>query len=178
MPNDDDHSLISQYREMAADGVHFPGFAILSHKDEIRHLVRKYKAVTLLDYGCGRGEQYKAPHRLHRHWGMQWWHVKLYDPAFPAHDERPYGKHDIVLCSDVLEHVPESELEQVIGDLFLFADKAIWASVCCRPAKKTFPGTDVNLHVTLKPMVWWEQRFTEMRSSMGLETPFILAETQ
>lgn len=170
-------NLISRYVEMAADGVSFPGFSILAHKDEIGKLVRKYNVQNILDYGCGRGDQYKQPHRLHKVWGLQWWHVKLYDPAFKEHDERPYGKHDLVICSDVLEHVPEDQVPDVIGDLFMFARKAVWASICCRLAKKTFTGTDINLHVTVKSMDWWNQQFESMRQKMELQTPFYLAET-
>lgn len=169
--------FIGRYTQMAADGVSFPGFSILAHKDDIKKLVGKFKAERILDYGCGRGDQYRAPHRLHRYWGLQWWHVTLYDPAFKEHSERPHGKHDLVICSDVLEHVPENDVADTIGELFFFAGKAVWASVCCRPAKKNFPGTDINLHVTIHPLGWWEQKFIEVRSSMGLETPFFLKET-
>lgn len=169
--------LAPLYRKMAEEGIHFPGSAILAHKDEIRKLVKQFEVQDVLDYGCGRGDQYKQPHRLHRHWGLHWWHVRLYDPAFAEHDERPHGKHDLVVCSDVLEHVPEADVDDVIGDLFLFARKVVWASVCCRPAKKTFPGTDINLHVTIHPVEWWSQKFAEVRSNMGLETPFFLTET-
>jgi len=170
-------SLIPLYVSMAAEGIHFPGFAILKHVDEIKQLIKKFAVQRVLDYGCGRGDQYRAPHRIHRAWGLQWWHIRLYDPAFPTHDERPHGKFDLVVCSDVLEHIPEDQVDDVIGELFMFAGKAVWASVCSRPAKKNFTDSDVNLHVTLHPVLWWEKKFAEVRSSMGLETPFFLVET-
>jgi len=66
-----------------------------------------------------------------------------------------------VVCSDVLEHVPESEVNEFVQRLFSYEKRAVWASVCCRPAKKFFPGTDVNLHVTVQPYQWWHDTFSE-----------------
>jgi hypothetical protein len=169
--------LVPRYKEMAADGIHFPGTAIMTHSQDIKKLVKQYDVKKILDYGCGRGDQYKAPHRIHADWGLKWWDVKLYDPAFERLDERPLGKHDLVVCSDVLEHIPEDQVEDVIGELFFFASKAVWASVCCRPAKKVFPNTEINLHVTIQPLPWWEAKFEEVRSAMGLQIPFHLVET-
>lgn len=166
-------SLIPLYQEMAATGVHFPGTAIVTHKNEIKKLVKEYGAKKLLDYGCGRGDAYRAPHRLHAEWGLKWFDVYLYDPAFSAVAERPYGKYDGVLCSDVLEHIPEGEVDGFIEELFRFAKKFVWASVCCRPAKKTFPDGVTNLHVTIHPLEWWSVKFAE--HSNGL--PFHLTET-
>lgn len=168
--------LIPLYKEMAENGVNFPGLAILSHRAELKKLMRLYEAKRVLDYGCGRGEQYRAPHRLHADWGLRWFEVTLYDPAFRRFAERPYGKFDAVLCSDVLEHIPEEEVEDTIGELLSLATKFVWASVCCRPAKKTFPDGR-NLHVTLHPVEWWQEKFREMRSAMDLKIPFYLTET-
>lgn len=165
--------LMPMYRAMAATGEHFRGCTILAHREQIAALVRKHKAVTLLDYGCGAGEAWKQPHRLHRDLGLRWFDVKLYDPAFPEHQEKPHGKHDGVLCSDVLEHVPEPDVPALVGALFTHARKFVWASVCCRPAKKTFTGTDVNLHVTIKPLEWWKAVFEDQCDGL----PYTLVET-
>lgn len=167
-------NLIPQYRQMAADGTNFRGLSILQHKKRIAELVRSYGARNLLDYGAGAGDAYRSPHRLHRELGLRWFEVTLYDPAFPTHNEKPLGKFDGVLCSDVLEHVPvdDDQLDELIRDLFGYARKFVWASVCCRPAKKTF-ADGTNVHVTLEPMAWWQALFE--RHAGGI--PFILEET-
>jgi len=170
--------LLPLYKEMADTGIHFLGLSILQHADEIGKLIKQYEVKKVLDYGCGHGDQYRAPHRLHARWGLKWWDVTLYDPSFERIDEQPVGKWDLVVCSDVLEHIPEDQVEDTIGYLFMYARKLVWASVCCRPAKKNFLGTDINLHVTLKPVAWWEAKFIEVRSAMGLDTPFIISESE
>lgn len=148
--------LTPLYREMAAEGGNFYGNAILQHEAEIRALCQLHHAKGLLDYGCGRGDPWKDG--LAQRLGV--YGVTLYDPAFPGHDILPAQKErfDGVICSDVLEHIPEDEVDEVIRRLFGYAQKFVWASVCCRKAKKKFPdGT--NLHVTVRPFDWWHERF-------------------
>ena len=160
--------LVPMYRQMAAEGGYFRGLSILQHREEIRQLVRKHKARTLIDYGCGAGDAWREPHRLHKELGLRWFDVQLFDPAFPKHCEAPHGRADGVLCSDVLEHIPEPELDDFVGALYRHARLFIWASVCCRPAKKTFPdGT--NLHVTLHPIEWWRELFDRHGGKSAVE---------
>lgn len=146
--------LIARYKAMAADGLNFHGLSVLQHRQQIGKLIRRHDVKTLLDYGCGRGDPYKSPHKIWHEWGLKRPDVQLYDPAFPerAHEPRPA---DMVICSDVLEHIPEDEVKDFIDKLAYLGRKVLWASVCCRPAKKCFPGTDINLHVTVKPYDWW-----------------------
>jgi hypothetical protein len=148
------------YRSMAEQGENFHGLSIVQHKDGIKVLIQKHKAFSLLDYGCGRGDAYWIPHTLHRGWGVP--RPYLYDPSFEGHDHPPLPGHqfDGVLCSDVLEHIPEDDVDEFVRTLFGYAKKFVWASVCCRAAKKTFPdGT--NLHVTIKPPIWWAKKFRD-----------------
>lgn len=152
-------TLIPAYRAMAGTD-NFHGNSILQHADSIGKMVRLTRARTLLDFGCGRGDAYRSPHHVWKQWGLSYADVTLYDPAFNRDNVLPpEGKQfDIVVCSDVLEHVPEEEVDAFIERLFGYARHGVWASVCCRPAKKQFPdGT--NLHVTVKRHDWWREKF-------------------
>lgn len=154
--------LVPIYRELAADGLQFRGLSILTHRATIQKLVRRHGAQRLLDYGSGAGDAWRSPHRLHKDLRLHWWDVVLYDPAFPEHEEEPTGMFDGVLCSDVLEHVPEGELDAMIERLYSHARRFLWASVCCRLAKKKFPdGT--NMHVTIHKLPWWRDLFEKHR---------------
>jgi len=170
------NELIPLYRAMAADGSNFRGLSVLQHTKQIGQLVKLHRAKTLLDFGCGAGDAYKSPFRVHREWGLQWFDVQLHDPAFPEHADKPFGLRDGVLCSDVLEHIPEADVDATIATLFKHAKHFVWASVCCREAKKCFPdGT--NLHVTLQPLSWWSERFTAAQLADGRNVHFTLVET-
>ena len=153
--------LIPLYREMAAGGAQFRGLSLLQSTKAIRKVVKEYGVQTVLDFGSGAGDAYRSPHKVHHEWGLKRASVRLYDPAFPEHNEwPPAGKlYDLVICSDVLEHIPEPEVDAFIATLFGYARKVVWASVCCRPARKCFPGTEINLHCTVQPLEWWAEKF-------------------
>lgn len=169
-------SLVHHYRDMAAGGQSFRGLSILQHRELIGKLIRRHRARTVLDFGCGAGDAYRQPHRLFKDWGLRWTAITLYDPAFEEHDRKPVGRFDAVLCSDVLEHVPEEEVDAFIDTLFGHARVLLWASVCCRPAKKTLPDGETNLHCTLRPFDWWSEKFAARAAATGItahlvETP-------
>lgn len=139
--------LIDQYRAMHEAG-HFAGHSLKQHIPEIAALVEKHEAKTLLDYGCGKGYQYAEG--VHDAWGGVM--PTLYDPAVPWLAERPEGRFDGVICTDVLEHLDNPE--SVIRDIFSFAGKFAFFSVCTRPARKKLPDGR-NCHLTVKPEDWW-----------------------
>lgn len=154
-------SLVPEYRKMAKAGSdNFHGCSILQHADSIGKMVRLLRVKTYLDFGCGRADAYRSPHKLWHHLGLDRKNVTLYDPAFGRDDTLPPAgrKFDLVVCSDVLEHLPEEEVDAFIDRLFGYARHGVWSSVCCRKAKKFFPdGT--NLHVTVKSFGWWFEKF-------------------
>ena len=168
-------SLIPKYQALADTmGGNFGGLSVLNHVASIKRLVKDRDCKTMLDFGCGRGDAYRSPHKLHHELGLSRHVVTLYDPAFRPSAALPTGTYDLVVCSDVLEHIPEGEVPAFVARLFAYSRKAVWASVCCRPAKKNFPGTDVNMHVTIQPYTWWYDRFHEAvgdRAFALVETP-------
>lgn len=152
---------------MAAGGVQFRGRSVLQYAGQIAKLVKLYDVQSMLDYGCGGGDQYKTPASFHQQIGLKRKSVALYDPSFKGHDKLPDRRFDMVVCSDVLEHIPEDSVDALVDSLFNHANKVVWASVCCRPAKKFF-ADGTNLHITLKALDWWAEKFTERSAAAGV----------
>jgi hypothetical protein len=169
-------ALVPAYQQMARNsgGLSFQGLSILQHAELLGDLIYGHKAWSLLDYGCGQGAAWREPHSLHDKLGTL--APVLYDPAFPEHDKLPAPgtKFDGVLCSDVLEHIPENELQAFIANLFSYSKGFVWASVCCRPAKKLFANGQ-NMHVTIRPMTWWNLQFATHAPTIGVT--YYLTET-
>lgn len=156
---------LKAYRKMAEGGKQFRGLSVLTNATAIGKFIREMDARDLLDYGSGAGDAYRSPHKVHHTWGVKRPNVCLYDPSFEQYAKKPDRRFDVVICSDVLEHIPEEDVPRFIGGLFNHAKRGVWASVCTRPAKKFFPNTGspgVNLHVTVKPYEWWEQQFKDV----------------
>lgn len=159
----------------------FDGRSLGVHISTIRSLLKRVQARTLLDYGAGKAKHYEKTEfglpdgrkvtGLRQLWGLQ--EVRLYDPGYAPHAEYPTGSFDAVICTDVLEHIPEQDLDWVIGDLFRFARSVLYAGVATYPAGKLLPDGS-NAHVTLKPAEWWREKFLACRASTGSSAEFAL----
>jgi hypothetical protein len=78
----------------------------------------------------------------------------LYDPAVTKYSELPDGEFDGVICTDVLEHIEEEDLDAVIKEIFSKANKFVYLGICNIPADSFLPDGR-NSHVTLKSFNWW-----------------------
>lgn len=159
------------YRTMHLEGEKFlgiqpqdqyPGQSLMPQVHRIKALVEKTSAHTVLDYGSGKGKQYGAltvrdPAGNEHPGVLDYWdidEVVCYDPCYAPYSKYPEGKFDGVICTDVLEHCPEDDIPWIVGDLFEFASRFVFANVACYPALQRLP-TGENAHCTIKPMAWW-----------------------
>lgn len=143
----------------------FDGVSLLPHFELIGNLIRHFKARTLLDYGSGKGKQYgkigistpdgrKFPD-LPSFWGVE---VTCYDPGHAPFSQWPGRRFDAVICTDVLEHCPEEDLDWIVGEIFASANQFVYANAANYPAEKCFANGE-NVHITLRPTAWWTELF-------------------
>jgi hypothetical protein len=149
----------------------FAGFSIVPHVGKIAALVEKHKPRALLDYGSGKGRQYSELN-VQQHWGGLKPH--LYDIGIPKLATPPDRKFGGVICTDVLEHVAEEDLQMVLAHLFSFPQLFIFISICTIPSKKTDKDGN-NLHLTVQPSEWWEVligHYRDRRSFLDIEVVY------
>ncbi len=174
-------ALQNLYRTMHQEGEKFAGIqpgdtfagqSLMPQVHRIKALVEKTGALTVLDYGSGKGKQYGAfalrdaagneyPGVLD-YWDID--EVVCYDPCYAPYSKYPEGKFDGVISTDVLEHCPEEDIPWIVGELFAFASKFVFANVACFPASKRLP-TGENAHCTIKPMEWWRDLMESIAAS-------------
>ena len=98
----------------------------------------------ILDYGCGKG-------RLGTN--------KKYDPALPEFSEEPEPA-DLVVCTDVLEHIEPECLDNVLRHIRSKMLKAGYFTIGCSPAaKKLSDGR--NAHLIIRPPEWWVEKLSD-----------------
>jgi len=169
--------LVELYRRMHLEGERFlnlppqkvfSGFELHRHVPRVRRLIALTGAASILDYGSGKGQQYEGPVRLadgasfdnvQDYWDVDF--VHCYDPSYPPFSKLPAERFDGVVSTDVLEHCPEEDVEWIVGEIFGFARRFVFANVACFPAKKRLP-TGENAHCTVKPLAWWSDLVTRV----------------
>jgi hypothetical protein len=140
----------------------FPGSSLLPHAARIKRLIAASGARTILDYGAGKGLQYR-PQKITAEDGQvaesiaEFWdvdEVRCYDPGFGPHSVLPDETFDGVVCTDVLEHCPEDDLPWIVDEILGYARAFAYLNVACFPARKTLPNGE-NAHATVRAPDWW-----------------------
>lgn len=119
---------------------------------QVASLAGRIGAHTILDYGCGQGTL--AP-LLRGDFT-----VREYDPAIPSKCETPKAA-DIVVCTDVLEHVEPEHLNAVLENIRYLTLKAALLVIACRPANKLL-ADGRNAHLIIEPSAWWIKRINAL----------------
>lgn len=137
---------------------------------------RKKRAISILDYGCGTAMHVHNPtYNIGNKYNNQTIFTTMngmiqcyycYDPAVGRYSTKPSpgSLFDLVAIPDVLEHVPEEHVDEVIQDSssFVKEDGLYVITVSNNPAYAHFSNEDgslgENLHCTLKPLEWWIEK--------------------
>lgn len=109
-----------------------------------KEVVSKLKLVDILDYGCGKGNL-----------GLE---CQKYDPGMPQFSGEPKPA-DLVVCTDVLEHIEPEMLDNVIEHLHSLTKKKAYLTIALNPSKEIMPDGR-NAHLIVKPKEWWIEKLS------------------
>jgi len=116
------------------------------HAPMVLKLVEQLKTQSVLDYGCGKGYLAKAiPFPI--------WE---YDPAIPGKTEQPRAA-DLVVCTDVLEHIEPELIRNVLFDLKRCVKQVGFFVIHTGPAQKTL-ADGRNAHLLQRDKKWWQKK--------------------
>jgi hypothetical protein len=105
---------------------------------------------TVLDYGCGKGTLKIA---------MAGYDVREFDPGIPGKDAEPEPA-DVVVCTDVLEHIEPEYIDKVIGHIYSLARKRVFLTIAMRPAHAVLPDGR-NAHLIIEGLDWWKEKLSK-----------------
>lgn len=108
-------------------------------------------AETILDYGCGQGllKQSLADRD-----------IREYDPGIVGKDGPPQSA-DLIVCTDVLEHVEPEYVDATLAHMRTLARKGLFAVIALSPANLILTDGR-NAHLTVQPIDWW---LTKLRAN-------------
>lgn len=111
--------------------------------------VLELRPKTILDYGCGQSrlvEMLKYDDRVR---------TFRYDPAIAEIAQLPVQTADLVVNTDVMEHIPTSDVDDVLRDISRISQHALFNIATAPAGRVLFNGE--NAHCTVQPAAWWGQ---------------------
>ena len=156
----------------------FLGYSLTKWILKIKEIIKINKCESLLDFGCGKGFLYKNRFKINDQeyynlldcWKLD--DVYLYDPGVKEFSVYPVRKFDGLICTDVIEHIPENDILQFIDNLFKLSNKFIFVVIATIPATKFFDDGN-NIHLCLKTKQEWEKIFLEFKTKYPLINQYV-----
>ncbi len=140
---------IEQYEKLHKQDLDY-GASASRYLPEICLLIDYLKPKTILDYGCGKGALSNA--LIEKYPDIK---IYKYDPAIPEYNEIPVEHVDMLICQDVLEHIPEEFLPKVIEEIKNIADNALIGLFHIKSGNILPNGEDA--HCTIQPPEWYKE---------------------
>jgi len=151
-----DAMITDEYLEMQKHMHEKGNYGISGHKHAhsifclAEQLRSRQDSVSILDYGCGRSTLRKSFDKLGDIPGVEW---QEYDPAIKGKDVPPTSA-DIVVCTDVMEHVEYDCISNVLDDIQRLTKKVAFFWISTVPAVKKLPNGE-NAHISILPPDYW-----------------------
>lgn len=134
----------------------FKGHSIVAYLPEIIQLIKSSNIKSVIDYGCGKAEAWEY-YKLKQMLGLE--QVILFDPGVERYATKPNKQADLIICIDVMEHVPEHLVDDVMDTICDYSKKAIFFGISTRTSTKLLVDGS-NAHATVKPEEWWRNKFS------------------
>jgi hypothetical protein len=119
------------------------------HGKDVNAFAAQLGVISVLDYGCG-GEALK---KALAESGLK---IEGFDPGIPGKDILPKPA-DLVVATDILEHVEGKKLDNVLKHISLLAGKGVYLVIATRPANARLPDGS-NAHKIVKDADFWLQK--------------------
>ena len=146
-----------------------------NYHNQIRVLMDKYNAKTVLDYGCGKGSQYRdlvAYGMLHDQvtepmtfqTRINAESVYKFDPCVKEFEIEPAGEQfDAVICTQVLGGIPDVDIPWLKNKLMNYATKFVFIGLHKpdKPVKAKKRMYDPNWVTYPRTIEWYQTQFKD-----------------
>ena len=186
-PSQEYYDLIDSYKILHQEEGKFKGISLVPLVPTLMSLVKENNCKTLLDYGCGKAIPYDKNRCKEvdlRHPIQKLCNLKsfdLYDPAYEKYATLPDKKYDIVVCTDVLEHIAEQDIDYVLTEILSRSKKIVFLNISCQPALKHFKEGKFkgkNVHISVFDPSWWGHKIGNIWNKFNNLKVYTLCETK
>lgn len=144
------NKLVSQYAQLHETKT----YGVSSHEFllQLQICLLDLKPDTVLEYGCGQSKLCEMLALEEIEWIR-------YDPAIPEYSKITIDRSDFVVNTDVMEHIPEEDVNEVLEHIKSLTDN-VFFNISTRPANQVLPNGE-NAHCTVWPDEKWLQKISQ-----------------
>ena len=186
-PSQEYYDLIDSYKIIHQEEGKFKGISLSPLVPTLMSIIKQNKCKTLLDYGCGKAIPYNK-NRCNevglKNSVQELCNIEsfdLYDPAYEKYAILPDKKYDVVVCTDVLEHIAEQDIDYVLTEILSRSNKIVFLNISCQPALKHFKQGKLkgkNVHISVFDPSWWGHKIGNIWNNFNNLKVYTLCETK
>ena len=186
-PSQEYYDLIDSYKIIHQEEGKFKGMSLTPLVPTLVKITKENNCKTLLDYGCGKAIPYDKDRCKEvdlRHPIQKLCNLKsfdLYDPAYEKYATLPDKKYNVVVCTDVLEHIAEQDIDYVLTEILSRSDKIVFLNISCQPALKHFKQGNLKSKIVLLSVFnpsWWGHKIGNIWNKFNNIKVYTLCETK
>ena len=178
-PSENYYKNLNYYKDMHKNGYRlidgrkrdaknaYDGKSTLAFAPIIKKIITYEYINNMIDYGWGKGNFYrndfnlgnKKMPALSKFWNID---IKLYDPCYEKYSKFSKDEtFDLTICIDVLEHIPEADIEWILERFLKISKKFIFINVACYEAIALLPDGK-NAHINIQKPNWWSNKIENL----------------
>ena len=127
-------------------------------------IIEYLQPTLVLDYGCGEG--FLTHSIIYNNVECYGYDISEYaiNNAYGLAEGNTFTHivnkdYDLVICMDVLEHIPKNKEQKIIDDICKWSNKYILLSVCDTMLSKTYIDPT---HINIRPRSYWAVSYTHL----------------
>lgn len=145
------YELIEQYKKLHASDEQY-GTSSFMYIQEICLFIRQLRPKSILDYGCGKGYLIDALKYIFRD-NIAFY---KYDPSIKEFSSLPVEKVDLIINTDVLEHIPYDKIDSVLQEMSEISQNVVFG-LAHYPAATILPNGQ-NAHCIVEMPKWYKEK--------------------
>lgn len=127
----------------------------LNYLEDVLSFIRSTGAIQILDFGAGTGS---LAEQLHHKYNIS---IDQFDPCYDGKRNIPKNEYDLIITTDVLEHIYEDEIENLFEEMLSLQPKFMYHAISTRKARILLPDNS-NCHKTIKSAEWWQAKIIDI----------------
>jgi len=132
------------------------------YTDSVKSFIDTTGTTSALDFGSGTGALRTS---LRNKYNID---IDEFDPCYDGKRTIPNIQYDLIITTDVLEHLYEDEIENLFEEMLSLQPKFMYHAISTRKAHIHLPDGS-NCHKTVKNNQWWKSRIQEITKAETID---------